>query len=139
MPRPSGACSAGFATTDGVGIDLSGIRYASVDPARRLARVGAGTRFDELNSVLDVNRLHVPGGACGEVGIGGFVHWFRPGGPCYGCVASYFQRSLTIEKENPPDYSQPGGPVAETTVPVSVSANGVPAFAEKSSLYAFCR
>src|SRR5947208_10823358 len=31
----------------------------------------------------------------GEVlsgGIGGFVHWFRPGGPCYGCVASYFKR-----------------------------------------------
>ncbi len=30
----------------------------------------------------------------GEVlsgGIGGFVHWFAPGGPCYGCVASHLQ------------------------------------------------
>lgn len=71
--RSGGHSTAGFSTTDGVVIDLSGIRYVSVDRARKLARVGAGTRFDELNSVLDLNRLHVPGGACGEVGIGGFV------------------------------------------------------------------
>jgi molybdopterin/thiamine biosynthesis adenylyltransferase len=58
----------------------------------------------------------------GEVlsgGIGGFVHWFRPGGPCYGCVAGHLQRSVTVEKPATPDYSQPGGPVAETTVPAS--------------------
>jgi molybdopterin/thiamine biosynthesis adenylyltransferase len=58
----------------------------------------------------------------GEVlsgGIGGFVHWFVPGGPCYGCVASYLQRSVAVEKPPAPDYSQPGGPVAETTIPAS--------------------
>lgn len=60
----------------------------------------------------------------GEVlsgGIGGFVHWFRPGGACYGCVASHFKRS-TVAVETPqkaPDYSQPGGPVHETTIPAS--------------------
>src|SRR5437763_4411405 len=56
----------------------------------------------------------------GEVlsgGIGGFVHWFAPGGPCYGCVASFLKRSVTVDDAKPPDYSQPGGPVAETTVP----------------------
>jgi len=56
----------------------------------------------------------------GEVlsgGIGGFVHWFVPGGPCYGCVASHLQRSVTVDKPAAPDYSQPGGPVAETTIP----------------------
>ncbi|HEV3255278.1 MAG TPA: ThiF family adenylyltransferase [Gemmataceae bacterium] len=56
----------------------------------------------------------------GEVlsgGIGGFVHWFRPGGPCYGCVASYLQRSVRVDQEKGPDYSQPGGLLAETTVP----------------------
>src|SRR5205085_883466 len=52
-------------------------------------------------------------------GIGGFVHWFTPGGPCYGCVASYLQRSVTIDKEKAPDYSQPAGPTPETTVPAS--------------------
>jgi molybdopterin/thiamine biosynthesis adenylyltransferase len=57
----------------------------------------------------------------GEVlssGIGGFVHWFVPGGPCYGCVASYLQRAVTVEKPKAPDYSQPGGR-AETTIPAS--------------------
>lgn len=58
----------------------------------------------------------------GEVlsgGIGGFVHCFTPGGPCYGCVASHLQRSFTVEREKAPDYSQPGGPVQETAIPAS--------------------
>jgi molybdopterin/thiamine biosynthesis adenylyltransferase len=61
----------------------------------------------------------------GEVlsgGIGGFVHWFVPGGPCYGCVASHLQRSVTVEKASAPDYSQPGGPIAETTIPAGKAA-----------------
>src|SRR5262245_43869203 len=58
----------------------------------------------------------------GEVlsgGIGGFVHWFVPGGPCYGCVASYLKRSVTIDKPPTPDYSAPGGTVHEVTIPAS--------------------
>jgi molybdopterin/thiamine biosynthesis adenylyltransferase len=61
----------------------------------------------------------------GEVlsgGIGGFVHWFVPGGPCYGCVASYLQRSVPVDRPAAPDYSQPRGPVAETTIPASKAA-----------------
>jgi molybdopterin/thiamine biosynthesis adenylyltransferase len=60
----------------------------------------------------------------GEVlsgGIGGFVHWFVPGGPCYGCVASFLQRSATVDNSPAPDYSQPGGP-RETTIPASKAA-----------------
>lgn len=68
-------------------------------------------------------RLHGKPWTLGEVlsgGIGGFVHWFVPGGPCYGCVASHLQRSITVEKPAPaPDYSQPGGAVVETTIPAS--------------------
>jgi molybdopterin/thiamine biosynthesis adenylyltransferase len=66
-------------------------------------------------------RRHGKPWTLGEVlsgGIGGFVHWFVPGGPCYGCVASYLQRSVPVDKTRAPDYSQPGGPV-ETTVPAS--------------------
>lgn len=58
----------------------------------------------------------------GEVlsgGIGGFVHVFRPNGACYGCVASFLQRSVQVDNSPPPDYSQPGGPVYEVTVPAS--------------------
>jgi len=67
-------------------------------------------------------RRHGKPWTLGEVlsgGIGGFVHWFVPGGPCYGCVASHLQRSVAVEKPPVPDYSQPGGAVAETTIPAS--------------------
>jgi molybdopterin/thiamine biosynthesis adenylyltransferase len=61
----------------------------------------------------------------GEVlsgGIGGFVHWFVPGGPCYGCVASFLKRAATVEKPRAPDYSQPDGVAPETTVPASMAS-----------------
>jgi molybdopterin/thiamine biosynthesis adenylyltransferase len=61
----------------------------------------------------------------GEVlsgGIGGFVHWFVPGGPCYGCVASHLQRAVTVDKPKAPDYSQPGGAREETTVPAGIAS-----------------
>jgi molybdopterin/thiamine biosynthesis adenylyltransferase len=64
-------------------------------------------------------RRHAKPWTLGEVlsgGIGGFVHWFAPGGPCYGCVASHLQR-VPVEKAPTPDYSNPEGPVAETTIP----------------------
>jgi molybdopterin/thiamine biosynthesis adenylyltransferase len=59
----------------------------------------------------------------GEVlsgGIGGWVHRFAPGGPCYGCVASYLKREVTeAPPSGPPDYSDPAARTAETTVPAS--------------------
>jgi molybdopterin/thiamine biosynthesis adenylyltransferase len=67
-------------------------------------------------------RRHRKPWTLGEVlsgGIGGFVHWFVPDGPCYGCVASFLRRSVTVDASKPPDYSAPGGPVPETTIPAS--------------------
>lgn len=67
-------------------------------------------------------RKHGKPWTLGEVlsgGIGGFVHWFVPGGPCYGCVASHLQRSVVVDKPPTPDYSQPGGPIHEVTIPAS--------------------
>lgn len=65
----------------------------------------------------------------GEVlsgGIGGWVHRFAPGGACYGCVAAHLRRTVTEEAPAPaPDYSAPGGPVQETTVPASRASIGV--------------
>jgi molybdopterin/thiamine biosynthesis adenylyltransferase len=73
-------------------------------------------------------RRHVKPWTLGEVlsgGIGGFVHRFTPGGPCYGCVASYLQRAATVDKPPPaPDYSQPGGAVHEVTVSASRASIG---------------
>ena len=65
-------------------------------------------------------RRHAKPWTLGEVlsgGIGGFVHRFALGGPCYGCVASHLQRSVTVDRAPAPDYSALGGPVAETRVP----------------------
>ncbi len=64
----------------------------------------------------------------GEVlsgGIAGWVHRFRPGGPCYGCVASHLQREAPADPLAPaPDYSHPAGAVPETTVPASRASVG---------------
>lgn len=73
-------------------------------------------------------RKHGKPWTLGEVlsgGIGGFVHWFVPGGPCYGCVASHLQRSVAVDKPAAPDYSQPGGPAPEMTIPASKAAIAV--------------
>jgi len=61
----------------------------------------------------------------GEVlsgGIGGFVHAFLPGGPCYGCVASHLKREIVVDRPPTPDYTAPGGPIHETTIPASAAA-----------------
>jgi molybdopterin/thiamine biosynthesis adenylyltransferase len=67
-------------------------------------------------------RRHGKPWTLGEVlsgGIGAFVHWFVPVGPCYGCVATYLRRSVTTDKSKPPDYSAPGGPAPEVAIPAS--------------------
>src|SRR6516165_7224022 len=70
-------------------------------------------------------RKHGKPWTLGEVlsgGVGGFVHWFTPDGPCYGCVASRLNREAPAEKAPAPDYSQPEGAIAETTVPAGISS-----------------
>jgi molybdopterin/thiamine biosynthesis adenylyltransferase len=102
-------------------------RQGDIEEAARAADVGvcaadnepAKHHFDGL-----MRRLGKPW-TLGEVlsgGIGGFVHWFVPGGPCYGCVASHLQREVVVDRSGPADYSQPGGPLAETSIPASMAA-----------------
>ena len=70
-------------------------------------------------------RRHRKPWTLGEVlsgGIGGFVHFFVPDGPCYGCIASYLQRSVTVDAAPAPDYSAPGNAVAEVTVPAPIAS-----------------
>jgi molybdopterin/thiamine biosynthesis adenylyltransferase len=70
-------------------------------------------------------RRHRKPWTLGEVlsgGIGGFVHYFVPGGACYGCVAGYLQRSVVVDHSPAPDYSAPSGPAPETTIPASMAS-----------------
>src|SRR5437870_3320701 len=85
---------------------------AEIDAAARSADIGICAADNEPAKFHwdGLMRRHGKPWTLGEVlsgGIGGFVHWFVPGGPCYGCAASHLQRSHSVDKSNPPDYSQP--------------------------------
>jgi FAD/FMN-containing dehydrogenase len=71
--RSGGHSAAGYSGNNEMVIDLSRINYVVVDPKKECAVVGAGANFGHLNAVLDGYQLHLPGGACDDVGIAGFV------------------------------------------------------------------
>jgi len=71
--RSGGHCTAGFSGGLGILIDVRQLKQIDVNPLTRIATVGAGAWFSELNQVLDGYGLHVPGGECDDVCIGGFV------------------------------------------------------------------
>jgi molybdopterin/thiamine biosynthesis adenylyltransferase len=102
----------------------------AVEAAAAMAQIGVCAADNETAKLHwdALMRRHKVPWTLGEVlsgGIGGFIHWFVPGGPCYGCVASHLQRSMAVEKPKAPDYSQPGGPAPEVTIPASKAAIGV--------------
>ncbi len=103
---------------------------ATLDKAAASADVGVCAADNEQAKLHwdALLRRHRKPWTLGEVlsgGIGGFVHWFVPGGACYGCVASHLQRSIAVEQPKAPDYSQPGAPTPEITIPASKSSIGV--------------
>jgi FAD/FMN-containing dehydrogenase len=64
----------GFGTADdAVVADLSGMRWVSVDPAGRLARIGGGATLNEVNAATQVHGLATPAGIIGTTGIGGLT------------------------------------------------------------------
>jgi FAD binding domain/Berberine and berberine like len=71
--RSGGHCSAGFSAGSGVLIDVSGLSDMTVDPVAQTATVGVGCPFSKFDTVLASHGLHVPGGECGDVCIGGYV------------------------------------------------------------------
>ncbi len=97
---------------------------ATIDEAAAAADLGVCAADNEPTKYHwdALMRRHAKPWTLGEVlsgGIGGFVHAFVPGGPCYGCVASRLQRDVVVDRPATPDYSQPGGAVPETTIPAS--------------------
>lgn len=65
--------TAGYSVNNSMVIDVSRIRYTVVDPIGKRAFVGAGTPFSHLNAVLNDYRFHVPGGACQDVCVAGYM------------------------------------------------------------------
>ena len=71
--RAGGHSTAGYSVNNGLVIDVSHIAYVSVNPTAKTAAVGAGTSFALLNAQLNMFNLHVPGGGCMEVCVGGYM------------------------------------------------------------------
>jgi FAD/FMN-containing dehydrogenase len=58
---------------DGLMIDLSQIRYVSVDPVARTAHCGGGGTWADVDSATQEHGLAVPGGTISHTGIGGLT------------------------------------------------------------------
>jgi FAD/FMN-containing dehydrogenase len=71
--RAGGHSTAGYSVSDEMVLDVSGLAYVTVDPARQTAAVGAGTDFGRVNAELDLYGLHLPGGACETVCVAGYM------------------------------------------------------------------
>jgi molybdopterin/thiamine biosynthesis adenylyltransferase len=102
-------------------------QQAAIEPAVADADIGVCAVDNEIAKYHwdALMRKHGKPWTLGEVlsgGIGGFVHAFVPGGPCYGCVASFLKRSLETEKPAVHDYSQPQGGIHETRIPAGKAA-----------------
>ncbi len=72
--RSGGHCTAGFSSQTGkLLFDLSLLDDVHVDTTTRIAVARPGCTWASFDKALDTAGLHVPGGECGEVCVGGYV------------------------------------------------------------------
>lgn len=71
--RSGGHCTAGFSSGSGVLLDVSALTSLVIDPLGLVATVGCGVKFGAFFQTLDAYGLHVPGGECPDVCVGGYV------------------------------------------------------------------
>lgn len=72
--RGGGHSYAGWGVADGaLQVDLGALDRVTVDPHRRIASVGGGTRIKQLLASSYAQGLITPMGACGEVGVAGLA------------------------------------------------------------------
>ena len=72
--RAGGHSLAGFSVIDdGMVIDLRGLARIAVDPDRRIARVGAGVLWGELDAATQAHGLAVTGGRISDTGVAGLT------------------------------------------------------------------
>ena len=121
----------------GLAVETLAVDVTAPDQQQRLVALVAACDVGVCAADTEVAKFHFDAlfrragkpWTLGEVlsgGIAGWVHRFTPGGPCYVCVASHLQREPAggDPLAPAPDYSNPGGAVAETTIPASRASVG---------------
>jgi FAD/FMN-containing dehydrogenase len=71
--RSGGHSYAGFSTSDGLIIDVKGMRAVSVDPATSTATVAGGANNADVGAALSPYGVYFPGGRCPTVGVSGLT------------------------------------------------------------------
>jgi FAD/FMN-containing dehydrogenase len=71
--RSGGHSVAGLSISDGILIDLAGLKMIDVDPGTKVARTGGGVLWGEFDAATQGHGLHTPGGRVTTTGVGGFT------------------------------------------------------------------
>lgn len=71
--RSGGHSFGGYSVCDGLVLDVSGLDNIYVNAAEQTALIETGCNFEAINQAIEFYNLHVPGGGCPTVCIGGFM------------------------------------------------------------------
>src|ERR671936_1549914 len=71
--RCGGHSVAGLSISDGILIDLAGMKQIDVDSGAKTARTGGGVLWGEFDAATQGHGLHTPGGRVTTTGVGGFT------------------------------------------------------------------
>ncbi len=71
--RSGGHSYAGFSNSDGLVIDVKGMRAVSVDPSHGTVTAGGGANNADVGEALSPYGVYFPGGRCPTVGISGLT------------------------------------------------------------------
>lgn len=86
VARSGGHSTAGFSSiTDGIIINVNRMNKVEIAADQKSVVVGVGSNFGALNAALEPQNLHMPGGACPDVCVGGYMQ-----GGGYGFTARIF-------------------------------------------------